>query len=72
MMWLGYGSGWMGIWMVLFWGGVIALIAWSIRASSTPRRDRTGSARAILEERFARGEIDRPEFEERARALEES
>lgn len=72
MMWLGYGSGWMGIWMVLFWGGVIALIVWGVRASSASRGPRSSSARAILEERLARGEIDRTEFEQRARALKES
>lgn len=70
-MWLGYGSGWMGIWMILFWGGVVALIVWGVRASRTPSRGRS-SASAILEERFARGEIDQSEFEARSRALEES
>lgn len=70
MMWLGYG--WMGIWMVLFWGGVVALIVWGVRSSSASRGHRSSSARAILEERLARGEIDRTEFEQRARALNES
>lgn len=72
MMWFGYGSGWMGIWMVLFWGGVIALIVWGVRASRASRSHRASSATAILEERLARGEIDRTEFEQRARALKES
>lgn len=69
MMWLGYGSGWMAIWMVVFWGGVIALIAWSIRSSNTPSGASENRAHEILRERFATGEIDRSEFEERAGAL---
>lgn len=72
MMWLGYGSGWMGIWMILFWGGVVALIVWGVRAANTPRPGGASSARSILEERFARGDIDQSEFEQRRRALEES
>ncbi len=72
MMWLGYGSGWMGLWMLLFWAGVIALIVWGVRATGTPGRESTRSAKSILEDRFARGEIDQSEFEQRRRALEES
>jgi len=34
-----------------------------------PREDATASALQILNERFARGEIGRPEYEERKRAL---
>lgn len=76
MMWYGFGSWWMLIWMLLFWAGVIALIVWAIRAASDrpePSRPQPhGQSRAleILEERYARGEIDREEFEERRRALE--
>ena len=72
MMWLGYGSGWMGIWMALFWGAVVVLIIWSIRSANGPRPESQGRARAILEERFARGEIDETEFDTRSRALRES
>lgn len=38
--------------------------------SPRPSDPRDSSARTILEERFARGEIDRDEFEERLRTLE--
>lgn len=76
MMWNG---GW-GHWifgpamMLLFLGvlvfGVAAAIRWM---GSGDRPDRSGkslSARAILKERFARGEIDEREFQERKRTLE--
>ncbi len=63
--------------MVLLWGGIILVIVLAVRwlgggsppaAGSPP----TGSkALAILEDRFARGEIDKEEFEERRRLLSE-
>jgi len=67
MMW-GYGG--LGfLWMALFWVGVILLIVWSVRrpqeTSSRPQR----TALDILEERFARGEVDADEFNARRRQL---
>ena len=60
-LWMVFG----GIWMVLFWGGLIALIVWGIkkltgRDESTPKRDPLYMAK----ERYARGEISREEFEQ--------
>lgn len=60
-----------GLMMVLFWAAVVALIVLIVRRLSGPARadppDR--SALAILEERFARGEIERDEFEEKRGVL---
>lgn len=74
MMW--YGGWWMAIWMLLFWAGVILLVVWAVRAATgdSQRTGRSEHDRAlhILEERFARGEIDRDEFEERRSVLEGS
>ncbi len=74
MMW-GWGAGgWLGgLWMVLFWVGVVLLIVWAVRSSTVagqPRKER--SAIEILEERYARGEIDAAEFGERRRELTRS
>ncbi len=71
MMWYGAGGWWMFS-MLLFWGGLIALIVWAVRAASDrPSRDRDRNrALEILEERYARGEIDHEEFEQRRRILE--
>jgi putative membrane protein len=73
MMWDGMsGWGWFGmIWMLVFWVGLIFLVVWVIRQFSNGSRPRSERhALDILKERFARGEIESTEFEERRRALE--
>ena len=74
MMWYGAGGWWMAIWMVVFWAGVVLLVAWAgrILSGAGPGRAEAGPDRTIriLEERFANGEIDRDEFEQRRSALE--
>jgi putative membrane protein len=74
MMW-GGGFGLIGgLMMLLFWGGIIALIYFVVRSFSD--RPSGGGGRTstdamnILRDRFARGEIDAEEFETRKRALE--
>jgi putative membrane protein len=63
------GMGWWmvfgGVWMVIFWGGLIALTVWGItrlnrRDDSSPKHDPLDIAR----ERYARGEISKKEFEQ--------
>jgi putative membrane protein len=80
MMWNGGGMGWfMGpIMMLLFIAAAAAIVVLIVRAlggHGTPRDTqqvgRDHSALRILEERFARGEIDAEEFRQRKRALEE-
>lgn len=63
--------------MILFWGAIILVIVLAIRwlsgGSSPGLGLQAPNRRAldILHERFARGEIDREEFEERKRLLSE-
>lgn len=70
-------GGWIGgaLMMLLFWGGLIALVVFLVRASGTRSSQQEGKqrrldAREILAERFARGEISDDEFEQRKRILE--
>ena len=63
------GMGWWwvfgGLWVVAFWGGLIALIVWGIKKLT--ERGGTPSKRDPLDvakERYARGEISREEFEQ--------
>ncbi|HEB97719.1 MAG TPA: SHOCT domain-containing protein [Sedimenticola thiotaurini] len=67
----GFGFGIPGIGMLLFWGLIVFLVVWLVRAAAGSRRDRDGGSRAreILDERFARDEIDRAEYEEKRRLL---
>ncbi len=70
MMWpYGYDYGFMGWWMILpmvvFWGGLIALIVWGVRRL-TGCGVHTGGINPIdvAKERYARGEITREQFEQ--------
>ena len=72
----GWGMGWFGgIFMMIFWVlvlvGLIFCIKWLIQATSRSRSDACSSERAldILKERFARGEIDAVEFEEKKKVI---
>jgi uncharacterized membrane protein len=73
MMGWGYGTGWFGsVLMSVFWialiVGIIFLIRWL--AVSTRGGGRSeDSALEILKRRYARGEIDKEEFEEKKRDL---
>lgn len=66
------GWGWMGLGMVhmfLFWALVIAAIVALVKVfsgSGAGVRQEMLSAREVLEERYARGEIDKGEFEEKS------
>ena len=69
-----YGSGgwfWMSFSMVLFWAVVIGVVVWVVRQFSRTSISsvRGSSAITILEERFARGEIDKVELEQRKDVL---
>lgn len=61
-----HAMGWFG-WsmMVIFWGIVIYAVVWGFRSRDSVHED----ALSVLEKRYALGEIDRDEFEERRRVL---
>lgn len=72
----GWGGGmFMGPVMLILTLGIIALIAWAVMRALGCGHGRCGRHRygsdalSILEERFAKGEIDKAEFEERKKAL---
>jgi len=70
----GWGWGWMAfgaVWMVFFWGGIIALVVWAIsrlagdRARGAEQQRLEGrSPLDIAKERYARGEITREQFQQ--------
>ncbi len=56
--------------MVLFWGGLILLVVWAIRARSGPSTNGSDNPRNILKRRLAAGEITQDEYERTHRVLE--
>ncbi len=73
----GFGGGGMGIGMILFWGLIIAGIVMLARGfGGRPAGSESKAAERtpldILDERYAKGEIDKREFDERRRDLSAS
>ena len=71
MMGSGFGFGFSGLGMVLVWIVIIGAVVLLIRAFAGGASGGGNSARHLLDERFARGEIDREEYEEKRRLLSE-
>jgi putative membrane protein len=72
----GWGMGWFGgIFMIVFWililVGLVFLIKWLIQSTSRGQAGGSSSNRAleILKDRYARGDIDKSEFEEKRKVL---
>ena len=69
--WMGFG--W--IFMIFFWAlvilGVIALLRWLGMSGNGHRRAQRKTPLEILQERYARGEIEREEYKQKRHDLEE-
>lgn len=67
----GMGLGW--IFMVLVWGliivGIVLLVKWLMTQTSVGQGPPNKTAMQILQERYARGEIDRDEYEQKKRDI---
>ena len=63
----------MGLGMLLFWGllivGVVLLVRWLAAGRRSEEPPQNASALDILAQRYARGEIDRAEYEQKRRDL---
>ena len=74
-MWWGYehpmGYGFGGIVMWIFWIVLFVVVVWLVKSviSGQPNPPRSLSALEILEQRYAKGEIDKEEFEQKKRDL---
>jgi putative membrane protein len=75
MMW-DYGGWWMvfaGLMMIVFWGGIIALIVWLVRRFSTGNwgagQIEKHDPLYFAKERYAKGEITKEQFEQIKRDL---
>ncbi len=63
-----FGLGHLLWWALLIAGGVL-LVRWLLRGAGFAERPNEGRALSILEERYARGEIDKAEFDARRRDI---
>ncbi len=64
----GWAWWWMGVGMVAFWGLVAFVVVTLLRQSRTESAQR-GGAREILDERYARGEIEKDEYRRRSELI---
>ncbi len=72
-MWYWHGMGpWGWLMMIAFWAVVIFGIIWAVGATATSGQRDENTALRMLDERLARGEIDREDYEERRLVLEHS
>ena len=60
------GGSWMVLWWILIIVGIVAFVRWIGRTDS-PRQNQ--GALEIIQERYARGEIDQQEFQKKMREL---
>ena len=68
-----YTMGWGALLIPFFWVAFIIFIVWMIKEMFTSKRkDDQSHALHILEDRFAKGEIDEKEFESRKKILKSS
>ena len=75
---MGYHTGWAmggGLFMIIFWIALVVLLVFGVRwliygMPGKSDRDRDSEALKTLKERYARGEMDREEFEQKKRDLQ--
>ena len=71
MMW--GNQGFMGVFMWIFWiaviVGIIFLVKWIVMQSRSGEQKREENTLEILKKRYARGEIDKEEFEQKKKDL---
>jgi putative membrane protein len=69
----GWGMGFGGIGMILFWVliivGIVVLMKWLVGGSPRTKVPREKTALDILKERYVRGEINHAEFEQKKHEL---
>lgn len=65
----GFGGGFMIIWWILIVLVIIAAIKWFFGSGGSAMRPQNKTALEILNERYARGEIDDKEYQRRKREL---
>lgn len=69
----GWAFGFGGLFMILFWSliilGIVAIVKWLTGTTGGSGSPAPKSARQILDERYARGEIDQEEYTQKKHDL---
>jgi len=57
------------VWMVVFWGVIVALVVWGIKRLTERGRSESDTSQKVVpldiaKERYARGEISKEEFDQ--------
>jgi putative membrane protein len=68
MWWNGENWYWGVAMMIVFWGSIVAMVYFALRGRANDVR--RPSARELLDERLAKGELSEEEYERRRAALE--
>lgn len=69
MMWWNGGDWYWGVaMMIVFWGAIVAIVYFAFRGRAND--ERRPSAREVLDERLAKGELSEEEYERKRAALE--
>ena len=66
------GWGWMTmgwVWMFVFWGAIIWLVVWAVSRATGGQAASSSTPMDIAKARYARGEINKEEFESLRRDL---
>jgi putative membrane protein len=72
MMWewhSGWAWFWMGVLMLVFWGLVTWVVVTLVRRADRPRGGSDRDAQEILDERYAKGEIEDDEYQRRSELI---
>ena len=70
--WWGMGLGpvFMLVFLVMVIAGIVAIVRWLLAQSMPDRSSRDKTPLEIVQERYARGEIDKAEYEQKRQDLE--
>jgi len=72
---VGWGMGFGGFFMILFWGliifGIVIIIKWMAGKSGSNELPKPKTALDLLQERYARGEINEQEYQQKRHDIEQ-
>jgi putative membrane protein len=65
----GYGGGWMMFWWIFIIPCLVVLVWWAMSVMRNSENRKPNDPLETLKDRYAKGEIDKKEFEEKRKSL---